>query len=319
MSFLIAFSGIMWRLLTDSRLDTLWNNCQTKGARTPPHNARSTALALSILFLWTFAAQADFTIMPLGASVTEGLGNGDTLQFLPGGYRTRLYSDLHGAGYSFSFVGTQTTNPSPTLSQAGQTHHEGHSGYTITQIANNLDGDDNSGGNNRGFWFHKPAPPDIILLHIGGNEILQGFPTTTTAQRLDKLIGQIVADSSTSLLFVSSLQAFKDANMNRLAQAYNEQIRDVIVPKYADLGYNVRFVDQYSNFVDANGNAIHLGPDGRHPDQTGYDLMGDTWAAALQQAIPEPSSFLLLGLGGLLILLWLRHRTSTIAAPASQG
>jgi hypothetical protein len=40
--------------------------------------------------------------------------------------------------------------------------------------------------------------------------------------------------------------------------------------------------------VDASGNIIHLGPDNGHPDQTGYDLMGDTWAAALQQVLPRP-------------------------------
>jgi hypothetical protein len=254
--------------------------------------------------------------MPLGASVTEGLANGFTGGFVPGGYRARLYSDLHSAGYSFTFVGTQMTNTSPTLRQAGQTHHEGHSGYQINQIANNLDRNDGSAGNNGGFWFHKPAPPEVILLHIGGNEILQGLPTSTTAQRLDKLIGQIVADSPTSLLFVSSLQAFKDVNLNRLAQAYNEQIRDVIVPKYAGLGGNLIFVDQYRNFVDANGNPIHLGSDGIHPDQIGYDLMADTWAAAIQQAapIPEPSTLLLLSIGSVGVIGWMWRRCKLAAA-----
>jgi lysophospholipase L1-like esterase len=126
------------------------------------------------------------------------------------------------------------------------------------------------------------------------------------AQRLDKLIGQIVADSPASLLFVSSiLPTFHNPPIdNALVQAYNAQIKDVIVPKYQSLGDNVIFVDQYANFVDANGNVIHIGSDNVHPDQVGYDRMGDTWAAALQQAIPEPSSALLLSLGGLLIVLW---------------
>jgi lysophospholipase L1-like esterase len=140
------------------------------------------------------------------------------------------------------------------------------------------------------------------------------------AQRMDKLVGQIFADSPTSLLFLSSsIPTGFDANMNKLVQAYNAQIRDVIVPKYDSLGDHVIFVDQYANFVDANGRIIHVGPDNYHPDTIGYDLMADTWAAALQQAIPEPSSFLLLALGVLLIFLWLRHRTSTIVAPASNG
>jgi lysophospholipase L1-like esterase len=212
--------------------------------------------------------------------------------------------------------GTQTANASRPLSQARQTHHEGQPGYRIDQIANNLDRNDGSQGNNGGLWFHKPAPPDIILLHIGTNDILQNFRTATMAQRLDSLIGQIMADSPTSLLFVSSIIPInRDPNMKALVQEFNAQIRDVIVPKYDSLGDQVIFVDQYPNFVDANGNIIATRlPDTIHPNQIGYDLMGDTWAAALQQAIPEPSSVLLVGLGVLLILLWLRCSTSTSVA-----
>jgi hypothetical protein len=210
-------------------------------------------------------------------------------------WRPRLYSDLHDAGYSFAFVGTSKENPSSLLTQAGQTHHEGHGGYLIHQIANNLDANDGSGNafsnNNEGFWFHKPAPPDIVLLLIGRGDITQDYQTSTMAERLDALIGQIVADSPASLLFVSNLPPapnFYTANQNQLLQAFNTQIRDVIVPKFQSLGAHVIFVDQYSNFVDASGNVVHIAPDNRHPDQDGYDLMGDAWAAALRQALPLP-------------------------------
>ena len=104
--------------------------------------------ALIILHLWGALAQADLTIMPLGASITSGSGGTD------GGYRDRLYTDLHDAGLSFTFVGTSTENPSRLLSQVGQTYHEGHPGYRIDQDASYLDGNDFSGGNNGGFWFH---------------------------------------------------------------------------------------------------------------------------------------------------------------------
>ena len=136
---------------------------------------------LGILLCWGAVAEADFTIMPLGASTTYGGAAG--FDIVPGGYRTRLYSDLHNAGYTFTFVGTVTENASPLLTQAGQTHHEGHPGYTVDQIANNLDGNDGSGGNDGGLWFHKPAPPNIVLLLIGGSDIYrQAMPL---AERLE--------------------------------------------------------------------------------------------------------------------------------------
>jgi hypothetical protein len=263
-------------------------NARRRGGR--PRTAlctlRIAALALGVLLFWGAVAKADFTIMPLGDSITYG----DTFYGpIPGGYRTQLYYDLHNAGCSFTFVGTQRGNPSPLLTQAGQTHHEGHDGYTINLIASNLDGNGGSSdfsNNNGGFWFHKPAPLDIILLHTGSSDLSPSVSASTMAQQLDRLIGQIVADSPSSLLFVSSI--IPHPAQNQLVQAYNAQIRDVIVPKYASLGANVSFVDQYTNFVDANGNIIFIGPDNAHPDQIGYDLMGDTWAAALLQALPLP-------------------------------
>lgn len=242
----------------------------------------SLPVALILWFFCASVAHADLTIMPLGDSVTHGFS-------VPGGYRTRLYTDLQNAGFSFTFVGTATDNPSPVLKQADQTHHEGHVGYSIDQIATNLD--------NGGMWFHRPAPPDIILLLIGGNDILQGSPIATIVQRLDMLIGQIVADSPSSLLFVSSYMAVKDPNVNQRVQDYNAQIRDVVVPKYQSLGNHVLFVDQYPNFIDGDGNVIHSGPDGIHPDQTGYDLMGDTWAAALQRTLRAPVPIVVTGYG----------------------
>ena len=273
MSSLIGFGGIVCRLGIDSRRGAL----------------RNTAVALSIVLFGAAAARADLTIMPLGDSVTWGGANG--FDIVPGGYRTRLYTDLQNAGYSFTFVGTSTDNSSPVLTAAGQTHHEGHPGYGLNQIASNLDGNDGSFGNNGGFWFHKPAPPNVILLQGGGADItFQGANASTTAQRMDKLIGQIAADSPSSLLFVSNKIPFNGtlANFNQIVQDFDTQLRDVIVPKYKGMGYNVIFVDQYPNFVDANGNIIHIGPDDRHPDQIGYDLMGDTWAATLKQALPLP-------------------------------
>src|SRR5438445_10398749 len=105
-------------------------------------------VVLALVLFWGAAAEADLTIMPLGDSTTWGGAPVPPYVLVPGGYRTRLYSDLHDAGYSFTLVGTSTDNPSSLLSQAGQTHHEGHPGYALNQIANNLDGSDGSGGNN---------------------------------------------------------------------------------------------------------------------------------------------------------------------------
>jgi hypothetical protein len=179
MYFSIRFCKTVRRLPTDVR--------QAAGGAFPwarsvtaPQTMRSLGLALSLLLSCAAAAEADLTIMPLGGSTTWGGANG---------FDIRLYTDLQNAGYSFTFVGTSTDNPSPVLMAAGQTHHEGHPGYALNQIANNLDGNDGSPGNNGGFWFHKPAPPNVILLHGGGTASETACSFVKQAQGQARIIG----------------------------------------------------------------------------------------------------------------------------------
>ena len=47
-------------------------------------------------------------------------------------------------------LGSQTANPSDLLQYAGQDRHEGHNGYRIQEIADNLDGENSRPDNNGG-------------------------------------------------------------------------------------------------------------------------------------------------------------------------
>ena len=69
------------------------------------HEVCSGSIGEGLGFLLSCSAvtQADFTIMPLGDSITDGYT-------VPGGYRTRLFTGLHKAGFAFTFVGTATDN-----------------------------------------------------------------------------------------------------------------------------------------------------------------------------------------------------------------
>ena len=237
------------------------------------------------------------SIMPLGDLITYGDLSASARGPIPGGYRTKLYTNLKNANYSFNYVGSQTGNASATLTAANQVNNEGHNGYRIDQITNNLDASDGTGGNNGGFWLaggggtgRAAVTPDFILLHIGTNDILQNFNTATMGTRLDGLINQLTTDRPNANVLVASIIPLVNSGQNTLVQSYDAQIQNVIVPKYQAMGRHVFFVDQYHNFVDSNGNVISsLLPDGIHPNQTGYDLMGDTWASAVQ-SVPEPST-----------------------------
>jgi lysophospholipase L1-like esterase len=257
-------------------------------------------------------------VLPLGDSITWGdqaVGGP-----VPGGYRTKLFTTLDAAGYDFTYAGSQTSNASLTLANAGQVNNEGHNGYRIDQIFNNLTASDGTGGNNGGHWLDgggttgRPAvDPKFILLHIGTNDILQHFdPNVANAPeavfmadlktRLNALVDRLTTQRPDAHLLVSSIVPIPNlTNANGVAdnaevKDYNAYIRDVLVPTFKGLGRDVTFVDQYANFVDANGNVLtSFFPDNIHPNQAGYDLMGATWANAIQQAVPEPGAIAVLG------------------------
>jgi lysophospholipase L1-like esterase len=74
--------------------------------------------------------------------------------------------------------------------------------------------------------------------------------------------------------------------LNEDVKAFNSHIKNTLVPNCRAQGRNVWFVDQYLNFVNANGSIkAALLPDGVHPNQAGYDLMADTWFNAIR-ALP---------------------------------
>ena len=228
--------------------------------------------------LWLASAPVApaLTIWPLGDSITDGYQ-------VAGGYRTELYQDLTNAGITFTFVGSQTDNPSPALTAAGQINHEGHSGYRTDQIYNNLLGSDGTAGNNGGYWVdggngtgRSAISPDIILLHIGTNDRTQGETVQTMYNKLVTLLNDLKQDLPNAKIFVASLiPRTDDAGAEASQEAYNAMIPALV----ASMGPNFHFVDMHSVVTPAE---VAAGNSGLHPDQAGYNAMGDAWFAAIQ-------------------------------------
>ena len=198
-------------------------------------------------------------VLPMGDSITNG-------DWAEGGYRTKLYTDIAGSGAPVTFIGNSTNNPSATLTAAGQTHHEGHSGWRIDQLDANLSS-----------WLSTIANPDYILLLIGTNDFWQGNDISNAIHRLDTLITHIVAARPNAQLLVSNLTLRTD---NATWESQIETLFNPFVPgivaNHAALGQNVSFVDMHSVIT-----ALDL-IDQLHPNQTGYDKMADAWFAAMQ-------------------------------------
>lgn len=109
----------------------------------------------------------------------------------------------------------------------------------------------------------------------------------------------------------------QEYGVNHYVILFNRWLEDEFIPEQQALGVKVTLVDQYSNFILPNGSVRGWGPNppdgyadyGLHPNQFGYDLMGATWAAAIDAVVPEPTVSVLL-LGGMALMARRRRFTA---------
>lgn len=192
-------------------------------------------------------------IMPLGDSITAGDNS-----YKYGAYRTELWQLCQAAGWHIQFVGSKQTGP-PSLPNR---HNEGHSGWRIDQISAHVVS-----------WL-KTYQPQIILLHIGTNDLRQGDSVSTALERLSHLIDQITTTLPNAVLVVAQVTPQPQPSINTNIIAYNNAIPALVNQKVAQ-GKRVECVDMY-NAVPISDVTDHI-----HPNDQGYALMAHVWYQAL--------------------------------------
>ena len=245
------------------------------------------------------------TIWPVGDSLTSGFTR-------PGAYRPQLYTTLTNAGQAVDFVGSATNDATTLLTTAGETHHDGHSGWFIADAASSSI--DNGKGiyDNVQSWHASIAPPGVILLMIGTNDLNQGNLVAGAADRFEQLLTRLETLEPTARIIVGSVPKASETNtyknpavtgLNDSINSYNTSLL-AIVEDHAANGKKVEFLD-----VNAAMTLADLGSDGLHFSQAGYDKLGNLWANAV--LIPEPGSIVLLGMGASLMALRRRGRVDS--------
>ena len=217
---------------------------------------------------------AALRIMPLGDSITHGLEAKHWCCGVPGAYRIDLDARLRAAGFAFDFVGSQSNGPQIDK------NHEGRPGYRIDEIHNGRPGV-NTGINQ---WLPARVP-DVVLLMIGTNDILQNRDVPNAPTRLSALVDRIMELRPTAQVYVSSIPPLvgPKAGLNSKVVSYNSSVEQIIANKAA-AGKPVRFVDAYPAFT-----ASDLGADGIHPTRAGHDKVARVWGDALLGAAPPPT------------------------------
>lgn len=111
-----------------------------------------------------------------------------------------------------------------------------------------------------------------------------------------------MVESVGTKLIVDQIVPRAFGNDNTTTLAYNALILG-LVSAHAALGQSVSLVDMYAPLTSPSIN-INF-DDGLHPNDLGYGKMSQAWLGAIQslqsENIPEPSTIMLMMLGGLAI------------------
>jgi lysophospholipase L1-like esterase len=206
-----------------------------------------------------FAANA-IKIMPLGDSITKGTGSAYAW-----GYREPLYVNLINNGYSFDFVGGLTDGAFP------DPNHEGHYGWRADEILNGRTSEPAAG--KLANWL-PASQPDVILLHIGTNDITQGNQDANEVNSILNVIDAYEVTSGKNIPVV--LACIIDRVPNSPATtAYNNDLNTMASKRIANgdniVVVNMQYVLNYSTDM----------ADSLHPNNSGYVKMANVWYNAL--------------------------------------
>ena len=231
-------------------------------------------------------------ILPLGDSITFGCGDscvGSTGGWncdLPpyttpcstcsGGWRQYLWRMLQQSASAgrlrgaepVQFVGTQRNGPSDV-----DTHHEGHPGWQIPQVQAISKQ-----------WI--ATSPDVILLHLGTNDMGVGLQTgAAAAARMRAFLNHTLEALPRAHVLLASVIGSVATYGGLSHAAYNKQLPG-IAADFAARGFQVDFVDMASESgIGAYCDPSNCCPLAIHPNLVGYQKMAGVWHAHLEKVL----------------------------------
>jgi lysophospholipase L1-like esterase len=206
-------------------------------------------------------------ILPLGASITQGVGGTHA------GYRGPLDNLLDQKGVAHQLVGSSTENPGPL--PAEQRHHEGHPGFVIASGTSGRDGI----RDHIDAWLGG-ANPDIVLILLGSNDVDLDYKLNEAGERMRDLLARIRQLRPGAHTIVASLPLINNATTEARSIKYNAAL-EAVVEQQAAAGQKVSFVDVHAVVTPADKT------DNLHPNDAGYDKIGQVWLAEILKRIPS--------------------------------
>ncbi|OQX82611.1 hypothetical protein B6D60_11895 [candidate division KSB1 bacterium 4484_87] len=154
--------------------------------------------------------------------------------------------------------------------------HEGHPGWKADEVLANVD-----------TWLAESSP-DIVLLHIGTNDVSALQPNSQTIAEIEGILDKIYNYNPQIMILFCKLIPRRVTWENEYI--YNEQLNVLIEDLFYEKknqGYDIYLVDQFAAF-NANSNwADDYMIDNVHPNDVGYHVMAETYFQVLQPLLSE--------------------------------
>ncbi|KAK4182717.1 hypothetical protein QBC35DRAFT_546288 [Podospora australis] len=208
----------------------------------------------------TRRAAQDFylRIMPLGASITEGVHSTDH-----NGYRKWLRLQLRYRGWKVNMVGTKQDG---TMNDRD---NEGHPGWIINDPTPPIRGVYQA-------WENAAhLKPNLVLVNVGTNDCTGNIDLDHAGQRMEALVRKIFADVPGVVVILSTL--IPSPNIKACAVQLSAQYRTI--PGNINNG-RIGLADFNAAMTDPS---FFSSDDGIHPTDAGYKFMASVWWDAIHK------------------------------------
>ncbi|KAI0901214.1 carbohydrate esterase family 3 protein [Annulohypoxylon nitens] len=198
-------------------------------------------------------------IMSLGASLVRGEFSTDS-----NGFRKTMRNQLVELGIPVNMVGSQ-------------------------RFGDMLDNDLEAYGGNRVSQIYEHAThivpqlqPNVFLIQVGTNNVLQNRDVDKAGTDMENFIDYLLKTSPRSTVIFSTCLTNTVPDCEPKILDVNQQYRELI-KKYVSKPVLLAEMHPSEGFPD-RPEAADIGPDGTHPSDHGYDLMGYIFTKGIQEA-----------------------------------
>jgi hypothetical protein len=200
-------------------------------------------------------------IMPLGDSITQADSEHDS-------YRRPLFRTLALEGHEVDFVGSLRSNHGGGPPRRDfDLDHEGHWGWRVDQVLEKIEG-----------WV-EAAKPDVLLVHLGSNDVFQRQSVSSTLEELSRLIDAVQRARPDASFLVARLITTAHPDPNSAIAELNEGILRLASKSTGRSTVSI---------VDLGGfDAARMTYDGVHPNAEGEIYLADRWLDALERHLDE--------------------------------